>query len=351
MIRANPLIWWHLDPLAGEFVLVDDVSRNRFVVATSVVDVLAYARVWRSRQDVTAFVRRRLKSGRKAPAWVAETLDRGLLVRRNHPANAFQRQRMFWSRFGWEAAFDYHLATRDFPFVDYTTENVQAIDWALMEEYGRAGAKPPIYKDVRGLGLVRLPRCNHATSGAPKSGALADGSVTQHELSQLLYYTFGEIGSMRLHVLGKSLLKTSPSGGARHPAEAYVIACGGTFVPRGTYHYSVRRHALERLSTREWNDLQAIFFQLTHHKGFEPAMVIIITSLVERSMWRYRESRSMRVLLLDVGHLLATLKRVGGHLGFRVIVGHGFDERALGSELGIDTASEMPLCFAAVARA
>jgi hypothetical protein len=41
-----------------------------------------------------------------------------------------------------------------------------------------------------------------------------------------------------------AVLKTSPSGGARHPIEAYVLVRRVTGIRPGVYHYSVKRHAL-----------------------------------------------------------------------------------------------------------
>ncbi|MDF5808502.1 hypothetical protein P4123_14470 [Pseudomonas aeruginosa] len=43
--------------------------------------------------------------------------------------------------------------------------------------------------------------------------------------------------------------KTSPSGGSLHPVEVYPIVLNVDGIERGIYHYSVRRHGLERLWT------------------------------------------------------------------------------------------------------
>src|SRR5688572_2921518 len=42
-------------------------------------------------------------------------------------------------------------------------------------------------------------------------------------------------------------LKTSPSGGARHPVEAYVVVRRVRGLRAGVYHYEAGQHVLERL--------------------------------------------------------------------------------------------------------
>ena len=45
---------------------------------------------------------------------------------------------------------------------------------------------------------------------------------------------------------GRMPLKTSPSGGARHSIEAYVVVRRVAGVPAGVYHYDAAAHALVR---------------------------------------------------------------------------------------------------------
>ena len=44
---------------------------------------------------------------------------------------------------------------------------------------------------------------------------------------------------------------------------------------------------------------------------------VVFTSLVERAMWRYRDPRSFRAILVDVGHAVMAYRHVARTLGFR----------------------------------
>src|SRR4029450_13028708 len=71
--------------------------------------------------------------------------------------------------------------------------------------------------------------------------------VALEDLSPLLSLTFG------VHMTGKGhdgrelVFKTSPSGGACHPYEAYVLALRVEGLPRGLYHYASDTHHLNVL--------------------------------------------------------------------------------------------------------
>jgi len=66
-------------------------------------------------------------------------------------------------------------------------------------------------------------------------------------LSKLLFYTWGVTGFLEIPVLGRLPLKTSPSAGARHPVEAYLLGMRIEGLEPGLYHYGARAHCLERL--------------------------------------------------------------------------------------------------------
>ncbi len=44
-------------------------------------------------------------------------------------------------------------------------------------------------------------------------------------------------------------------------------------------------------------------------------------------MWRYREPRSFRVILFDIGHILETLSIVADKLGFELLISQAFDDQ------------------------
>lgn len=65
-------------------------------------------------------------------------------------------------------------------------------------------------------------------------------------------------------------------------------------------------------------------------------------------MWRYREPRSYRVVLNDLGHLSETVRLVATALGTEVYFGHGFIDSALEDLIGVNGAEEPALRFVAL---
>ncbi|MBX9697461.1 MAG: SagB/ThcOx family dehydrogenase, partial [Alphaproteobacteria bacterium] len=87
-------------------------------------------------------------------------------------------------------------------------------------------------------------------------------SSTLEELSTLLFASFGlihgewkELTSHGFEEIGYR--RSSPSGGALHPVEAYVFVFNIEGISPGVYHYNVKGHFLTRLSTHiSYDELQ-----------------------------------------------------------------------------------------------
>ena len=74
-----------------------------------------------------------------------------------------------------------------------------------------------------------------------------------------------------------------------------------------------------------------------------PAAALVFTSLVERAMWRYRDPRSFRAILVDVGHAVMAYRRVARMLGFRTYAYQKMRDSEVASILGIDRVTQPPL--------
>lgn len=264
-----------------------------------------------------------------------------------------------WRDRYWHDALVYHRAIRDFPFLDYESAAARAADDESMAAYAEQAPPPPIYRTYdaahpriplrSGLDLLDkadifqllLDDVESRRTGFPET-------VSIEQISTVLYATFGETGWVEFPHQGRFLLKTSPSGGARHPTEAYIYSLD-TDVPEGLYHYSVAENALVRLPrslTRE--SLLDAAYELRTGPHFPVRLVVILTSVVGRSMWRYREPRSYRVLLNDVGHLLETLKIVAKATGLETYFGHGFHDDRLEQLIGVSSVEEPALKIVAI---
>ncbi|MEJ0007557.1 MAG: SagB/ThcOx family dehydrogenase [Steroidobacteraceae bacterium] len=78
----------------------------------------------------------------------------------------------------------------------------------------------------------------------------ASGPVSLENVSQLLHTTWGVQGYWQTKAYGKLAYKTSPSGGARHPVEVYLMALRVDGLKRGIYHYQARNNRLALLPAK-----------------------------------------------------------------------------------------------------
>src|SRR5205085_12699933 len=130
--------------------------------------------------------------------------------------------------------------------------------------------------------------------------------VSLAQVSTVLQETFGCHGSDSLYDRLTILRKTSPSGGALHPVEAYPLVLRAEGVETGLYHYGVERHSLELLRELDEAGAADLAAAFTAGQGYfaSAAVLVALTVRFERSFWKYpRHDRAYAVTLLDAGHL------------------------------------------------
>jgi SagB-type dehydrogenase family enzyme len=174
----------------------------------------------------------------------------------------------------------------------------------------------------------------------------ARAPLTKEALGRVLLWTWGKTQYVKNPALGSYLLKTSPSGGARHPIEVYVLARRVTGIRPGVYHYSVKSHALEYL--RPAPSADRVVTLLAHQPWVRQAPVVFfMTAVIERSMWKYKHAHAYRVLLLDAGHLGQTFHLVCTCLGLAPFTSSAKGDQGIERLLGIDGVTEISLYAAA----
>jgi SagB-type dehydrogenase family enzyme len=158
-------------------------------------------------------------------------------------------------------------------------------------------------------------------------------------LSTLLRLTWGVQRWGTVRGQGRVVLKTSPSGGARHPIEAYVLAVNVAGLPRGAYHYDAATHELVDLRRRVTPQrVQRFLANQDYYRG--SAAVVVMTAVIERSMWKYPQSRAYRTILADAGHLGQTFCLTATALGLAPFETMAFHEIELERCLRVDGVTE-----------
>jgi SagB-type dehydrogenase family enzyme len=251
-----------------------------------------------------------------------------------------------WQGWAPEAAF-FHFATKDGRRQNLEDATRQLYDTLAVEEY------PDVLKRQPGKPLIALPpvdtsrvdtsRIDGAGAGAGASfpdvlrsrrtwRRFGDAPLAHADLSTLLGLTWGVQQWMRIGSEIRSALKTSPSGGACHSIEAYVVARRVDGLTPGIYHYNPDAHALARVRNRLPDD--PIVTYLGGQPWYREANALfLMTSVIPRVQWKYRFPRAYRSVLLEAGHFCQTFCLVATWLGLAPfctgLVADSLVERAL----------------------
>ncbi|MCX5232604.1 hypothetical protein [Streptomyces sp. NBC_00233] len=255
-----------------------------------------------------------------------------------------------WDAHGWGEAFRYHRHTRLLPVVDWSDDEAVRLDVQMMRDYLAVADPPAPYLDREACERVSAP----PPEEHPRVRAIEDTltgppgtPLDRDDLLTVLALTFGSTGHRRLPVTGAHLTKTSPSGGSRHPVEAFVALLRpvGELEP-GLFHWSVRANALDRLDTADHEEaVRRHVILLPDRPRFAPVAAVVLAAVCERGMYRYRESRSYRVLYLDAGHLLQTFAYTASALGRPTYRGYTLHEEPVTAMFGLEPLHHLPLAF------
>jgi SagB-type dehydrogenase family enzyme len=341
-VRRSPhlVTYWR-----GASMLVCNYATRVTTEATPLVCELLHAcDRWRTVGEIRATT---TLSGSILSAIIKQLVGLSLLERLDLPADP--RTAAMSSLGPWNPEFGFfHTATKDVRF------------WSSWEarRYARAAADlspmPRPVKRYPGATTVGLPRPRSDTPFAEvllarrTSRRYSSAPVTLSELSSILAFSVG-VQQWAGTATGKVPLKTSPSGGARHPIECYVVARSVAGLKPGIYHYRADRHVLER--TRGAVSPGRMRAYVPHSGYFAKASAMVfLTAVFERQLWRYPYSRAYRAALIEAGHVCQTFLLTATSLGLASYCVLGLADTLIEQDLGIDGISESVLYCAGVGR-
>jgi SagB-type dehydrogenase family enzyme len=329
----------------GELRIANYLTRRTFSTRSVTLDLVRFFCTPRTIQD--ALHEFHGYSPLSAAQAILELIDAQLLLECGSAEwERDQRVEASWKPWLPEGAF--HFMTRDTAYV--------GPDWSVEEKLKLLPAHPPPpqFKTIPGAKLVLLPTHETArdayfeTLHARRThrefarGALALGSV-----SQLLHTTWGVQDYLDANVFGKLPHKTSPSGGARHPVEVYLVALRVSGLERGIYHYRSDSHQLERLPGRVTPRIASAYCADQPWVA-RAAALFIMTAIFARTMWKYGRARAYRVVLLETGHLCQSFCLTATRLGLAPFSTAALRDSLIEKDLGIDGITESVLYVAGV---
>lgn len=328
--RALTLAWQDSTLVAHNYA-----SRQVAPVSPLIVDILDYCDEWRTLADVFAtFASTPRQNLRQALALLLKQtfLDRVTAI----PPRDDNRLES-WKAWGPAAAF-FHFATKDGDYEPAEVSQKRLAAKASVEpaplptkSYGRGNRTA--LPQVNGIGsletVLRARRTWRRFSGAP---------IDSSALATLLGLTWG-VQEWADTTTGPCALKTSPSGGARHPIEVYLFARHVSGIARGVYYYDPDTHELVLLK----RGLTAARFEsyLAGQSCYVDApAVFVMTAVFARTQWRYEFPRAYRVVLLDAGHLCQTFCLVATALGLAPFCTAALADSRIERDLAIDGITE-----------
>lgn len=220
-----------------------------------------------------------------------------------------------WSNFGWQHAAEFHIACRGLAFVpDNESGSVyKEIYDRLRQSSESIGEQLPHYSPKQSDERLTVPSgdlgrdisleevfsrsnpVNKFRGSQPPLGqvvgAICDGFATQKIVS----------GS-----LGEHQKRPYPSGGARHPFELYLLAQRGD---RGEYSAFWFDPLTQELNLQKNDITKRQIDNACFGKGgvVSSNLIVILTCRWLRHSWKYRYSRSYRMVLLELGHVVQSL--------------------------------------------
>jgi SagB-type dehydrogenase family enzyme len=164
-------------------------------------------------------------------------------------------------------------------------------------------------------------------------------AVSNGAFGRLLHLSFGVQGWDKIAKGARYAMKTSPSGGSLHPAEAYVLVRKVQGVRNGIYHYDAVGHRLQQIR-RGASPAEIEKFLAGQWWFRNAAFVVFLTAVFRRTQWKYDYARAYRAVLAEAGHLCQTFCLTATWLGLAPFCTMAFADTRIEKTLKIDGIAE-----------
>lgn len=334
LVRRSPTVMVHWQ---GETAIAQDYAIGvRRAIDAREFAILARLTAWTRPHDLATRIPG--EEPEDVRARLEALVEARLVEVSSDPAIRGRAAPVSWQGWAPEAAF-FHFATKDGRRQNLEDATRQLYETLALEEYpdtlkqqpGRTAVSLPPFEMSREASalLQDFPEVLRARRTWRRFG---DAPLAHDHLSTLLGLTWGVQQWMRIGSEIRSALKTSPSGGACHSLEAYVVARRVDGLRPGIYHYNPDTHALARVRDRLPDD--PIVTYLGGQPWYRDANALfLMTCVVPRVRWKYRFPRAYRSVLLEAGHFCQTFCLVATWLGLAPfctgLVADSLVERAL----------------------
>ena len=212
-----------------------------------------------------------------------------------------------------------------------------AFEPIALERPGREIALPAP-EEAGGMGLWQVVRERRSQREFDTSAPM-----TQGELSQFLWATQGLTGGT-----GDERLRASPSAGALHPLDTYLVINRVEGVPSGIAQYDVGKGSLFLLAKGDYSQ-EVATAALEQTMCTDAGVVFVWVGVPMRSKAKYRD-RAHRYIHLDAGHIGAQLHLACVALGLGCCAIGAFLDEEVNALVGADGVHQTAIYLSAVGR-
>lgn len=164
------------------------------------------------------------------------------------------------------------------------------------------------------------------------------------EFSRVLGGTFGATGTETLAPGMVAVKRTSPSGGALHPIDAYPLVVDVAGVAPGFYHYQSRDNSLALIRPMTPEEARRQASALTAGQTYfgNASTLVFHVARLDRHHWKYRRHpKAYKAVLLDSGHLSQTFYLLATERSLGVFFTAAMNDGDVLDLLGLDPLCEM----------
>lgn len=199
---------------------------------------------------------------------------------------------------------------------------------------------PKEWKTMYYKGYSRLPEILLPKPQRPKENSLTNAlekrasertfspnPVSLATLSTLLHYSVG----LKARGDDTAFSRFYPSGGARYPIETYLLSLN-TELENGLYHYYLKNHSLEKLTSFDLKTLTHYVDQPWIQKA---GCLLLLTAIFQRTTMKYGD-RGYRLVLAESGHIAQNLYLLSASLDLSCCATNGFIDDKFNELIDID---------------
>ena len=186
----------------------------------------------------------------------------------------------------------------------------------------------------------QLDYLDNVINGTPPLGDAA----LEARWKKVMQVAFGACGIEELAPGMTAVKRTSPSGGALHPIEAFPLVIDVEGLAPGFYHYRGDDHRLELVARVPAEEARPLAARLVAGQDYfaDAAALVFHVARLDRQFWKYRQHpKAMRVLLLDSGHLSQTFYLAATDLGLGAFYTAAINDADIAGILCLDSSARM----------